>query len=260
MKGLKQRLTRGESVIGTFASLGTAITTEMLARAGFDWLMLDLEHGMGSEADIVHQLQAMEASNCSAIVRVEGGQRQRIHRVLDAGAHGIMCPRIYTVNEAQKVVLAMRYTPEGERGVAKLIRASNFGVDFASYLKRSREELLGVIQIETIESVECVDQIAALDGVDVLFVGPADLSMALGVFGQLDHPKFTAAFDRVVAAAKKHHKAVGFLILNPADFETYYERGVRFFACGTDAHFLNSGARNTVQTLSDLRTQCEGSA
>jgi 2-keto-3-deoxy-L-rhamnonate aldolase RhmA len=253
MKGLKQRLRNGEALIGTFLSLGNSLTTEIIAQAGFDWLLIDLEHGVGSEEDVLHQLQAIEHTNVSAIIRVEGYQRQRIHKVLDMGAHGIMCPRIDNAPQAQLVIKALQYPPVGIRGVAKMVRATQFGINFDQYSKTAADELLGVIQIETEESLDHLDQIANIDGVDVLFIGPADLSMALGIFGQLDNPKFTQAVKSITAAASKANKSVGILLFDPNDFDKYYEQGIRFFACGTDTLFLSKGAKEVAGVLNNKR-------
>jgi 2-keto-3-deoxy-L-rhamnonate aldolase RhmA len=253
MKGLKQRLNNGEALIGTFLSLGNSLTTEIIAQAGFDWLLIDLEHGVGSEEDVLHQLQAIEHTNVSAIIRVEGYQRQRIHKVLDMGAHGIMCPRIDNAQQAELVVRALHYPPAGIRGVAKMVRATQFGINFSQYSKNAAEELLGVIQIETTESLEHLDEIANINGVDVLFIGPADLSMALGIFGQLDHPTFIQAVEAIVTAASKANKSIGILLFDPNDFDKYYQQGIRFFACGTDTLFLSKGAVEVAGILNDKK-------
>ena len=252
MKSLKQRLHEGEAVFGTFISIGHSLTTEIVAQAGFDWLLIDLEHGLSTEADVLTQLQAIAHTGVSAVIRTEGSARQRIHKVLDAGAHGIMCPHVRNADEARAVVAAMRYAPHGVRGVAKMVRASGFGLHFEDYYHRTAAELLGVVQIECTEVLDHLDEIAATDGVDVLFIGPADLSMALGVFGQLDHPTFREAEERVIAAARRHGKSVGFLLFDNEDFPKYYERGVRFFASGTDALFLRNQALATARRLKAL--------
>lgn len=253
MKKLKQQLDNGEVLMGTFLSLGHPITTEIIAGAGFDWVIIDLEHGLGSESGVSQQLQALKSTNVAAIVRVEGYQRQRIHRVLDLGADGIMCPRIDNGNEAALAVRAMQYPPEGIRGVAKMVRATNYGEDFDNYQKDAPHDLLGVIQIETLSALDHLDEIAATKGVDVLFIGPSDLSMALGIFGQMDHPLFVKAVDSIIRAAKKANKHVGILLMRPEDLGKFYDLGVRFFACGTDALFLSKGAK---QMARDMRKSC----
>lgn len=249
MKGLKQRLQKGEILIGTFLSLGNPVTTEIVGNAGFDWVVIDLEHGVGAEGDVVHQLMALKNSNVSAIIRVEGYQRQRVHRVLDLGADGIMFPRIETAVEAELSVKAMQYPPEGIRGVAKMIRATRYGDDFDGYRETAGDELLGVIQIETLASLQHLDAIAHTPGVDVLFIGPSDLSMALGIFGQTDHPLFVKTIGQIIKAAKDAQKQVGILLSDPADVKKYSEMGIHFIACGTDAGFLSKGAQQTAGTM-----------
>lgn len=255
MKGIKKRLQKGEILIGTFLSLGNAVAAEIISGAGFDWVIIDLEHGLGTEGDVANQLMGLKGSCVSAIVRVESYQRQRIHKVLDMGADGIMCPRIDNAEEAALVVKAMQYSPAGIRGVAKMIRAANYGETFDQYRTNAPDELLGVIQIETIESLNHLDEIAGIEGVDVLFIGPSDLSMALGIFGQTGHPDFIAAVSRITNAAVKAGKHVGILLSDPADLARYYAMGIQFFACGTDAGFLSKGASQTAAAMIKTKAQ-----
>jgi 2-keto-3-deoxy-L-rhamnonate aldolase RhmA len=249
MKGLKQRLNNGETLIGTFLSLGSGVATEIVAEAGFDWVVIDLEHGLGTEGDVVSQLMGLRQSGTAAVVRVEGSQRQRIHRVLDMGADGIMCPRIEGAGDASLAISAMQYPPLGTRGVAKMIRAAGYGAGFDKYYASAPDGLLGVIQIETKEALEHLDEIAQIRGVDVMFIGPSDLTMALGIFGQTSHPLFLESVDRIVKAAKKAQKHIGILIADPADLAKYQALGIHFIACGTDASFLSKGARQTAAAL-----------
>ena len=248
IKGLKKKLKKGETLIGTFLSLGNGVVSEMIAKAGFDWVVIDLEHGLGTEADVVQQLMGLKNADISAIVRVEGAQRQRIHRVLDFGAEGIMCPRIETPAEATLAIRAMQYPPQGNRGVARMIRAAGFGAGFKDYYEAA-DELLGVIQIETTEALEHLDEIAAIPGVDVLFIGPSDLTMALGIFGETNHPLFIETVKRIVKAAAQANKQVGILMADPAEFYQYHDLGIRFIACGTDAGFLSKGAKQVADSL-----------
>ncbi|WP_420400466.1 HpcH/HpaI aldolase family protein [Flagellimonas sp.] len=253
MPSLKQRLSNGETLLGTFASLGSSITTEIIGSAAWDWILLDLEHGLGSEKDVLGQLQALSNTPIEVIVRVESSHKERIQKVLDLGAHGVMCPRIETTEQATVAIKAMRYAPLGNRGVAKMIRATSFASKFESYSTNNIKELLGIIQIETVEALDHLDDIAALEGCDVLFIGPSDLSMALGIFGQLDHPKFLKAEETIIEAAKRAGKSVGVFIVDPEDFSKYYLKGIRFFACGTDAFFLKKQNQITAERLSELR-------
>ncbi|WPP51474.1 HpcH/HpaI aldolase family protein [Catalinimonas niigatensis] len=254
MKNLKQRLKQGKTLNGCWLNLGSSLTAEIVGLSGFDWVLIDLEHGAGGEKDVLHQLQALEHTPAAPIVRIESFERQRFHRVLDMGAEGIMCPRINNLEEAKQAVSALLYPPEGSRGVAKMVRATNFGKDFDTYRTQAKDNILGVLQVETIEVLDHLDAIATLDGVDVLFIGPADLSMALGIFGQFDHPTFKDALKATVNAAQKAGKATGILLFNPEDYTTYHKMGIRMIACGADATFVAQGARSMADRLHKLRT------
>ena len=253
MKTLKQRLKQGDTLNGCWLSLGSSLTAEIVGRAGFDWVLIDLEHGAGTEKDVLHQLQALEHTAASVIVRVESLESQRIHRVLDMGAEGIMCPKITNPADARQVVNGIHYPPHGNRGIAQMIRASGFAQDFSRYYQASYETILGVVQIETLDVLDHLDEVAAIDGVDVLFIGPADLSMALGIFGQFDHPRFKEALRETVSAAQKAGKATGIFFLDPNDYRTYHDLGIRLIACGADATFVADGARNLAQKLDVFR-------
>src|SRR5690606_6840063 len=139
------------------------------------------------------------------------GTGQRIQRVLDMGAEGVMCPKVNTPEAAMEIAQNLRYPPAGSRGVAKMVRATGFGTHFSDYLG-SQDQLMGIAQIETRQGLENLDSIAATDGIDVLFIGPADLSMDLGIFGQFDHPEFRKALDRIVEAAEAAGKSTGILL------------------------------------------------
>lgn len=249
MKDLKLRLQQGETLIGCWLNLGSSLTAEIVGLSGFDWVLIDLEHGAGVEKDVLYQLQALEHTPAAAIVRVESSQRQRIHRILDLGAEGIMVPRISNAAEAAAIASSLHYPPDGSRGIAKMVRATGFGQNFPEYYKNGKENILGIVQIETAEVLHHLDAVAATDGIDVLFIGPSDLSMELGVFGQLDHPLFRDALKATVNAAQKAGKAVGILLQNPDDYTTYHELGIRFIACGADGTFVSQGARNMANTL-----------
>ncbi|WP_162415689.1 HpcH/HpaI aldolase family protein [Cyclobacterium roseum] len=254
MKHLKKRLKSGETLIGCWLNLGSSITAEIVGLSGFDWVLIDLEHGAGEPKDLLHQLQALEHTAAAPIVRVESYQKERIHRVLDLGAEGVMCPRIFTAEEAQKAIKGIHYPPIGIRGVAKMVRATGFGKDFDKYKSGTSDALVGIIQIETAEALEELDEIANTPGVDVLFIGPADLTVALGIDGDLNHPLFIEAVDRIVTAAKNASKAVGILIFDPNDFKKYQDLGIQLIACGSDATFVASGARDLQRKLSQFKT------
>ena len=255
MKNLKQRLLNGETLNGCWLNLGSAVTAEIVGLSGFDWVLIDLEHGAGSESTTLSQIQALEHTSAGVIVRAESTEPQRIHRVLDMGAEGVMCPKVRNAEEALKVVKGLHYPPFGNRGVAKMVRATQFGLNFNDYYAKSREQILGIVQIETTEVLNHLDEVAAIDGVDVLFIGPADLSMELGIFGQFEHPLFVEVLTNIVGAAKRAGKAAGILFFNPDDYQRYHNLGIRFLACGADATFVAEGARNMAGKMAKFKNQ-----
>ena len=249
MKADWSKLRAGEVSLGAFLSTGYPVNAEVVGQAGFDFVVIDLEHGMGSERDVLGQLYALDATPTAAVVRVESHQRQRVHRILDVGAHGIMFPRVESAAEARACVEAMRYPPDGQRGVATMVRAAGYGAHYMEYRDASKHSLLSILQIESAEGVRNVEEIAAVDGADVLFVGPMDLSTSLGVFRQYDHPLFRDALAKVVAAAQRHGRALGILLGSPADYRKYFDMGFRCIACGTDVMFLRDAAQAAARAL-----------
>jgi 2-keto-3-deoxy-L-rhamnonate aldolase RhmA len=254
----RDRLKSGETVCGCFLSLGSAVTAELMGMAGYDWALIDLEHGAGGEADVLAQTLGLAASGCAAIVRVESNARQRVHRVLDFGAHGVMFPRIDTPEEARAAVASMQYAPSGVRGVAFSNRACTYGTEFRGYMAAAGT-LLTIVQIESPEAVRNAEEIAAIDGVDVLFVGPTDLSHSMGMLNDFERPEFQAAVDKVAAAAARHGKWSGILLPAPTTLAAYRDKGYRFIASGSDAVLLNSAARNVVSILNTARIAPTGS-
>lgn len=254
MKNLKARINSGEAVHGCWLALGNPITAEIVASAGFDWVLIDLEHGAGSEQDALDQLQAIKHTGAAGFVRVESVHKQRILKVLDMGAEGIMCPQVSTVDDAKLMIDSMRFPPQGSRGIAKFVRGANFGENFAEYIKTANDALIGIAQIESLEALNHLDEIAVIDGIDVLFIGPSDLSAALGVFGQFDDPLYVNAVKAIVAAAQKAGKATGILLPNATEYATYYNYGVRFIACGADSAFVADSARAMSARLNEAKS------
>ena len=227
----------GTATLGTFIGGASPVAAEVCAAAGVDWVLLDLEHGAGGEEQVRDVVPAAGSYGVPTVVRVESAARIRMGRVLDAGAAGIMLPRMNTVDEVAEAVLHLRYPPAGDRGVATYNRACRFGLDPGA-LDRANAEVLGVVQIESATAVGNAEAIAALDGVDVLFVGPRDLSHDLGVPGDLTAPAFTEALERVLAAGRKHGKACGLLVNDGAAAAQRLEQGWSFVGIGSDSTLL----------------------
>jgi 4-hydroxy-2-oxoheptanedioate aldolase len=250
---LRRRLANGDTTIGTFVGMASATAAEVCAAAGADWILIDLEHGAGGEDVVRDGMLAAAAYGVPTLVRVETGDRIRIGRVLDQGAAGVMVPRVDKPDQVAEVLTHLRYPPHGDRGVATYNRSCRWGMD-RSVLTDPEPRSLGVIQIETLGALDTVDDIAAVDGVDVLFVGPLDLSFALGVPLQFDSPPFVDATDRVLAAAARHGKAAGILAANAALATRYVERGFRFVAIGSDSTMLAAALGDAFAAARAIQT------
>jgi 4-hydroxy-2-oxoheptanedioate aldolase len=252
---IKERLKNNEAVHGCWINMGSPVSSEIVGSAGFDWVLIDLEHGVGSEPSLINQLQALEGTGTTPIIRAESMEIARVKRVLDMGASGIMFPQIQNAEEAALAISNMYYPPKGRRGLAKMIRATKYGTDFENYFDNAEINLLGVIQIETLESLNHLDEIAAIDGVDVLFLGPSDLSLALGILGRWDHPDFIQAVEAIGRAARKAGKAAGVLFFDVNQYEFYYQQGFRFLASGSDMIFVSEGAIKLAKELEAQRNK-----
>jgi 2-keto-3-deoxy-L-rhamnonate aldolase RhmA len=244
---LRARLRAGEVVLGTFLNLGSPVSAEICGLAGFDWVLIDLEHGSGTEADLLPQLQALEHTGAAPVVRVEANERPRFARALDSGAEGVMVPRVDTAEEARRAAASMRYPPAGVRGMAYMNRAARWGGRSWAEVEAFNERVVGVIQIESEEAVANVEEIAAVEGVDALFVGPSDLTQSMGILGQLDDPRFLAAVHAVGDAARGAGKAAGILVQTPEQLDRYLALGYQLVAVGSDSAFLSGGARKTLE-------------
>lgn len=249
-QSFRQRVLARETLVGTWLNLGSSITAEIAAQSGFDWVLIDTEHGIGEHETLVHQLQAVAGNPCAALVRVAANDVVRFKRVLDLGAHGVMVPWIGSETEARQAVAAVRYPPRGLRGAASTTRATRFGLrPFSEAYEHAHEEILTVLQIERLEVLSEVEAIAAIDGVDVLFVGPLDLSVSMGIPQEFDHPEFVAALQRVSDAAAAHGKAAGFLTMNPKHATAWKAMGYSFVAYGSDGGMVTQGMQAAVEVL-----------
>lgn len=245
----RNRVLAREWLTGTFLNLGSPMTVEIAGLAGFDWILVDHEHGPGGEDTLLHQLHAAAATPAFPVVRIAQNETPRFKRVLDMGALGVMVPYVSTAAEARAAVQAMRYPPHGIRGVAKFNRGAGFGGDFEEYYAHAHERLVTVIQIETVEAVNNIDDIAAVEGADVLFVGPTDLSYNMGMRDQLESAPFTEALKKVSDAAKKHGKAAGILVHNNTLVPKVRDLGYTFTALGSDGGAVRAGLLGFVAAL-----------
>jgi 4-hydroxy-2-oxoheptanedioate aldolase len=244
MTDLRTRIHAGETLIGVFSDLASPLAVELCGQAGFDWAVLDLEHGAATEADLLGLLYAAGVTPMTALVRPPSAERLRIGRALDLGAAGIMLPQLQSAAEVREAVRYLRYPPVGQRGVALRTRGADMGaLSHGDVSRVVNERVVGIVQVEAAGAVADADEIAALPEVDVLFVGPADLSHNLGVPGQFDHPTYLGALDAVVTACRAHGKAAGILIYDAAALPRHVELGFQFIGLGSEGSYVSAGAR-----------------
>jgi 4-hydroxy-2-oxoheptanedioate aldolase len=242
--GLRSRIRSGETLIGVFSDLASPMAVELCGRAGFDWAILDLEHGAATESELLALLYAAGTTPMAALVRAQSAERLRVGRALDLGAEGIMLPQLKSIDEVRTAVSYLRYPPAGQRGVALRTRGGGMGtLGHAEVAGTINERVVGVVQIESAGTVADADAIATLDEVDVLFVGPADLTHNMGIPGQFDDARYLDALRTVVDACRAHGKAAGILIYDAAGLAPLVEMGFRFIGLGSEGSFVSAGAR-----------------
>ncbi|MCI0581551.1 MAG: aldolase/citrate lyase family protein [Chloroflexi bacterium] len=240
---LRRRILAGDLLFGAWTDVASPLAAEITARAGYDWCVIDLEHGEATEAELLAVMLAVEVSGAAALVRPPSGERLRIGRALDLGAAGIVVPQLHGAADAAEAVTFLRYPPAGRRGVALRTRGGKLGSLGHTEIRSVNDEIVGIVQIESPGALREVDAIAATEGVDVLFVGPADLSHSLGIPGEFSNPTYTDALDAVVAACRRHGKAPGILLYDHAAFGPHLDRGFRFVGVGSESNFVAEGAR-----------------
>ncbi|MDL2403740.1 HpcH/HpaI aldolase family protein [Rhizobium mayense] len=236
---LKQALERGELQVGLWCSLGSSISTEVVAGSGFDWLLIDAEHSPNDLLSVLAQHQAAGAFDCEVVVRIPGNDPVTIKRYLDIGIRSLMFPNVQSVEEARAIVSATRYAPEGIRGFSVSQRANQYG-RVKGYHARATEEIFLALQIETGVAVKAAKDIAAIDGVDAIFVGPGDLSADLGAMGNPLAGHVQEAINSVVSI--KEGVSTGILAPRSDDARRYIEWGARMVAVGSDLGLLVNAA------------------
>jgi len=226
---------------GTWISASSIVNLDALRTAGFDWFMIDTEHAQVNPETLAAMTALLGASGVAPYVRVGDVDQYLIKQALDAGAWGILVPLVGTAEQARRVVSYAKYPPQGVRGAAAAA-ASRYGKELAQYLRSANETTVVGVQIETEEGLRNVEEIAAVDGVDLLFVGPQDLTLNLGLLDARTHPKVREAMRRVVEAAEKHGKTAGTLVVTPEEKHAAVEIGFRFISLASDVRFLLQGA------------------
>jgi 4-hydroxy-2-oxoheptanedioate aldolase len=245
----KRSLMAGRQQVGLWVSLASAYSAEIVAGSGFDWLLIDTEHSPNEVDTTMAQLQAVAASPVSAIVRPAWNDKVLIKRHLDIGAQTLLVPYVQTEEEAAAAVAATRFPPRGVRGVAGMTRATRFG-RVADYAKRADSELCLLVQIETRDGIENLEAITRCEGVDGVFIGPADLAAGLGHVGDIAHAQVQSVIREAIRRIRACGKGAGILATDDASARRYMEWGTTFTAVGLDAMVL---ARETEKLAAKFR-------
>ena len=245
---LKRGLREGRQQIGLWNSIPGPVVAEMIAGTGFDWITIDTEHSLTDIPDTLGMLQAMAPYPVSPVVRPQSQDPVLIKRLLDFGAQTLMIPYVQSAAEARALVAAMRYAPRGFRGVAGGTRATLFG-QVQDYMAKAEDELCLIVQIETVEAVTAIEEIAAVDGVDALFVGPADLAASMGHPGNQAHPDVIAGIEAAIKRIVATGKPAGILTVDQEFARKCIGWGTRLTAVGVDLWLLSTAARQLAASF-----------
>jgi 4-hydroxy-2-oxoheptanedioate aldolase len=242
----KRALVEGRQQVGLWCTLSSAFGIEVVAGSGFDWLLLDTEHSPGDVLTVLAQLQALSGHDVSPVVRPASNDAVLIKRYLDIGAQSLLIPYVQNADEAHSAVAAVRYPPDGIRGVSALTRATQFG-RVKGYAKRAADEICLLVQVETQQALDQIEAIAAVDGVDGIFVGPGDLAASLGHIGDLNHPVVKAAVEDAIRRIGACGKPAGILTGDTGFAKHCIELGTTFTAVGVDVGLLARASESLAQ-------------
>jgi len=251
---LRDRIRSGALTLGSWITLGHPAIAEIMAKAGYDWLVVDLEHSVISIDVAGDLIRTIDLCGVVPLVRLTSNDSNQIKRVMDAGAHGIVVPSVNSAAEAERAVAATRYAPRGTRGVG-LGRAQGYGVSFQDYLKWQHEGPIVIVMIEHEEAIDHLEDILTVPGVDGFLIGPYDLSCSLGIPGQFEQAEFISALTRIRETGKKLGCPAGLHIVEPdtQQLERTIREGYTFIAYGVDMRMLDVGARQGIARLNEIQ-------
>lgn len=250
--GLLRRLRTGDTLLGSWLNSGSPVLAELMAACGFDFLCVDAEHSAVDLPETQRLFQAIRSGNpsCASLVRLHGVDYALVKRYLDAGADGVVAPLVRTVAEAKLLVQACKYPPAGMRGIG-FCRANGYGLRVEDELARANHEVMVAVQIEHVDAVRAIDDILAVPGIDVAFIGPYDLTASMGIPAQFDHPDYLAVRSEILAACARHNVIPGIHAV-PSDPEVagrLIEEGYRFVAYSLDITMVSTACRNGLARL-----------
>lgn len=251
---LKPRLKHGPPLVGCWSHLVSPIAAEVVALCGYDFVLIDNEHGPGSLLDSTSIMQAVSCTGVATMMRVPWNDPVYIKRALDTGIEGVMIPAVEDADAARRAVAACRYPPEGIRGVAYAVtRAADYGLKLAEYAEAANDNLVVMCQVESAATVDNIAEIGTVEGVDVLFIGPFDLSASMGKPGQFNDPQVADALTRAEAGILASGKAMGGICRPDDDAEAMLGRGYTLLITNSDATLLRDAALAEVKALNSLR-------
>jgi len=249
LKAFKGKLARGEPVFGPFMKTGDAALVECAGHAGFDFVILDMEHGPTDFYHLQNLIRGAEAAGILPIVRTYDSSETAISKVLDLGAKGIQVPQIKSAEEAKEVVKAAKYYPEGERGVCRFVRAANYSsMPRNKYFGQANETLV-IMQVEGKQVLHHLDKILAVEGLDILFIGPYDLSQSLGVPGQVSHPLVTDAISKIAKQTREAGVVTGVFCDTLDAAALWYKAGIQYLSYSVDMGIFTDACRYIVDKL-----------
>jgi len=251
----KRAIKEGKCQIGLWVALADATCAELCAGAGFDWLLLDAEHGPNDLRSLLAQLQAVAPYETHPVVRPPVGDTNLIKQILEIGAQTLLIPMVETAEQAASLVAATQYPPRGVRGVGSVLGRSSRWNRMPKYLKQAGDEMCLLVQIETPRGVENLKAIAGVPGVDGVFIGPADLSASMGHLGDMTHPEVLAIIERCIGEIRTANKAAGILMGDERLVQRYLELGCTFIAVGADAMLLSQAADRLAAKFKPTQNQ-----
>jgi 2-keto-3-deoxy-L-rhamnonate aldolase RhmA len=254
---IKMKLKDGRVAIGVWQGLDCPGNAEILADAGFDFIVFDTEHGHYTTTSLIACLDAVRRTDISPMIRVAANDPTLLKQILELGPEGVVIPMVCTKKEAEAAVAGCKYPPQGIRGIGAG-RASHYGAEFKTYLEQANKNVLVVIQIEHVTAVQNIQEIAQVHGIDCMFIGPMDLSASMGITGQTTHPDMIAAIEKVMAAGKNEGLPTGMFCRNEEHVAEMIARGMQFFSYTEDKSLLASAAQASLRKMKELSGRAAG--
>ena len=248
---VRHKLKRGEPSIGTWLTLASTPAADLMARTGFDWLTVELEHSPATSETAANCFAIIAAAGKVPLARIPWNTPENIKRVLDTGAYGVVVPLVNTRAEAEAAVAAARYAPQGKRSIGGNLHAANFATDASTYYAKANDEILVVVMLEQVEAVKNAEEILSVPGIDAFFIGPNDLHSSLGKPPAFDSdaPEFTHAIDHLLKTGRKFNVPAGIHVVDAAAAQRRMAQGFQFLAVASETGMMLSKAAEITQTL-----------